>query len=90
MGTKPKLYRLIADCKTPVFDNLLFVDENKGKISNELFIKENKNLTSTFNFWTSTAKKDLVNYINKRFGTSFKSKNFKNEFEAINFIVQKS
>ena len=56
-------------------------DESSKPTTNlvgEIFVKEELNLKSLYNFWSSGPKQDLINYINERDNKSFRKKDFKN------------
>ena len=72
-----KLYRLVYqnekgtsvyDTSNRPFDELLI---------GEVVVQENDALNYIFDFWTSGPKKDLINYINKRDGKTYKRRDFK-------------
>jgi hypothetical protein len=72
-----KLYRLVYTNK-----NQLYVYDSSNKpfdnsLEGRVFIEENNILTDTWNFWSPGAKKDIINYLNKRDGTNYKRREFK-------------
>ncbi|WP_225035810.1 hypothetical protein [Winogradskyella sp. SM1960] len=85
LNSDERLYRLIYknddlvsayDASNEPFDKSLI-----GRI----FIKENKTLTDTWNFWSSGPKKDVINYINDRDDTNYKRR----DFESLNDLFAK-
>lgn len=62
-------------------DEILVFDSSNKPFENRLIssviVKENDSLINTFDFWTSSSKKDLINYINNRDGVSYKNRDFK-------------
>lgn len=89
IGTKKKLYRLIrTGSKSEVFDNSLYVDENNGYLSEEVFVKKGDEFINTFSFWGLTTKRNLVKFLNKRMHSNFKPQSFKNAIAVIEKIVE--
>ncbi|WP_284653204.1 hypothetical protein [Flavobacterium terrisoli] len=89
IGTKKKLYRLIrTGSKSEVFDNSLYVDENKGYLSEEVFVKTRDEFINTYSFWGSSTKRNLIKFLNKKMNSNFKPQNFKNAISVIEKIVE--
>ncbi len=58
-----------------VYDSSIRPFENR--LTDKVYVKENNTVTNTFDFWTSGPKKDLVNYINNRDGSTYRNRDFK-------------
>lgn len=59
---------------------IVFDSSNKpfeNRLISTVFIKDKDTLINTFDFWTSSSKKDLINYINNRDGVSYRNRDFK-------------
>lgn len=71
------LYRQIykKDSSLSVYDSSSkpFHDKLVGKV----YIEENSTLIDTWNFWSSSSKKDVINYLNERDATNYKNRDFK-------------
>ena len=87
LNDKSHLLRLIASEKLDIYDELLFLNESVGRIGTDLVIVENGNVKRLFNFWAFDTKADLLKFINKRYNTSFKRKDFKTTRALISYIV---
>ena len=74
---KDKLFREIfkKDDDNAIYDSL--EKPFDGRIMSGIYIKDNGNLTSIYNFWSSGPKKDLINYINERDDKKYKRRDFK-------------
>lgn len=89
LNTQPKLWRLIASDKLQVYDELLYSNEKKGKIGTEIVIVENGTMYNLFRFWGWDTKSDLLKFVNNRYKTTFKRKDFTTIKELINYVVSK-
>lgn len=61
-------------------DLIVFDSSNKpfeNKLISAVLVKDKDTLINTFEFWTSSSKKDLINYINNRDGVSYRNRDFK-------------
>lgn len=72
-----KLYREVFKNTTK---NIVVYDTSEapfnGALIAEVFVKENDQVTNTFDFWTSGPKQDLINYLRKRDRVQYKRKDF--------------
>ncbi len=61
-------------------ENFIYDSSNKPLENNliaPVWIKKKDSLINTFDFWTWGPKKDLINYLSKRDGKEYKSRDFK-------------
>jgi len=86
MGNKQTMYRMIKSGNTSVYDKLLFIDESKGKLGDEIFVKEGSSLKNTFQFWGWSRKRGLVKYLNERSNQKIKPKTFNSSLQVIDEI----
>lgn len=78
LKNKEKLYRelYVKDSKNAIFDTM--EKPFDGKIMNDVYVLEDNSLVSTYNFWHSGAKADLINYFQDRDQKKYKRRDFKN------------
>ncbi len=55
-----------------------FTDNLRGQV----FVKDGEEITNTWNFWTSSSEKDLINYLSDRDGVKYRRRDF-NSLEEI-------
>lgn len=79
-----KLYRIVGNGKRKIYDESSKPTTN---LVGEIFVKEESNLESLYNFWSSGPKQDLINYINKRDNKDFRKKDFNNIDELIDVAI---
>lgn len=79
-----KLYRIVGIGKRKIYDESTKPSTN---LVGELFVKEQLNTHSLYNFWSSGPKQDLINYINKRDNKLFTKKDFKTKEELIEYAI---
>lgn len=73
-----KLYRTVFDNGTNIVVYDSFSEPFNGKkLEGKVLVKDEDELTDTWNFWTSGPKKDIINYLNQRDGTTYKRRDFK-------------
>lgn len=87
LNEKEQLWRQLSRGSTEFFDELPYTNEKNGATGSEIVVRENGTVTSLFNFWSSSTKKDVVDYINKRFGQHFKKRNFRSTLDAIQYVL---
>lgn len=86
LGDGSRLYRRIAKGSVAVYDSSSRPFE--GNMVSGVFIKDDNKVHSIFNFWTSGAKQDLLNYINKRDNTKYKRSDFKSVTDLIAYAAR--
>ena len=72
-----KLFRILykKDDGIAVYDSIEKPFDNS--IMNDVYILEDNELVSIFNFWSSGPKKDIINYLNERDNSNYKRRDFK-------------
>lgn len=78
------LYRILYSGKMKIYDSSS--KPQNGSLVSGIFIKENDQIHSLFNFWSSGPKQDLINYINKRDNEHFKRRDFKTTDEIFAYL----
>ncbi|WP_299116742.1 hypothetical protein [uncultured Winogradskyella sp.] len=75
-----KLFRELykKDDETAIYDSMEKPFDNR--IMSGVYVLEDNNLMSIYNFWSSGPKKDIINYINDRDSSNYKRK----DFESLN------
>jgi hypothetical protein len=89
LGKKPAIYRVLARDKIEVYDRLLYTNEKIGSLGEEIFVKDDDKLVSTFKFWGWTRKTDLLSFVNSRYKTNFSKKDFASSVSMIKYISEK-
>ncbi|MFY0482068.1 hypothetical protein ACI6PS_05630 [Flavobacterium sp. PLA-1-15] len=75
LDNSKQLYRILYSGKVKIYDSSS--RPQAGNLVGSVFINENNQVYSLFNFWSSGSKQDLIDYINKRDGENFKRRDFK-------------
>lgn len=81
-----KFYRILGVGEVTVYD--CSIRPFTGNIVSEVFVKEHNSVRSLFNFWSSGAKQDLVDYINEKENKKFKKRDFKSAEELIAYVAK--
>lgn len=79
-----KLYRIVGNGKRKIYDES---SKPTSNLVGELFVKEELNLKSLYNFWSSGPKQDLIDYINKRDDKNFIKKDFNTISELMDVAI---
>ncbi len=86
---KPELWRHIASGKIDIYDDVLYCNEVKDKIGDNLRVIDSgqvKNITHTFSFFVSD---DLLKYTNNKHKTKYKTRDFKSDKDLLIFVADK-
>jgi hypothetical protein len=80
----PKWYRQVVDGKVSLYDQTTYCNEVPNYFNiKDLVIRQGDAYESTFNFWSTSYKADLVKAMNRVFNTNFRTKDFKTKKELI-------
>ena len=85
LNSDDRLYRLIFQNESlvRVYDSSNELLDNS--LAGRIIIEENNIITDTWNFWSSSPKKDVINYLNNRDNTNYKRR----DFESLNDLFAK-
>ncbi|RZJ99898.1 MAG: hypothetical protein EOO46_21620 [Flavobacterium sp.] len=84
LDNSKQLYRILYSGKVKIYDSSS--RPQGGNLVGGVFIKEDNQIYSLFNFWSSGPKQDIIDYINKRDGVNFKRRDFKSSDEIFAYL----
>lgn len=89
LDEKPKLWRQIATGKMDIYDETLYVDEVAGELGAEIVVVDRGKAYYLWNFWHRDRKQDLLKFVNNRYGTNYRRRDYKTSLNLIELLVTK-
>ena len=86
---KPTLWRHIAFGKIDIYDDVLYCNEVKDKIGDNLRIVDSGQVQNISHYFSFFVTADLLKYTNNKHKTMYKAKNFKSYKDLLIFVAGK-
>jgi hypothetical protein len=83
------LWRLIGKGKVEIYDNTLYCNESSGYTGDKLRLADGSKITKASYKFAWDTKADLLRCMNKRYGTHFERKDFKDAKQAMQYLVDR-